>query len=342
MDIPNRNKFKSRGLAVILGCSLFLCGVIAGGGLIFLIPQIAAQQRPTPIPLIFPTRDSAATSFPDSATPTTTVSLQPAGKIVYVCQLYKATASDQICIMNADGSAQRRLTNNDSARHYYPSIAPDGRSVLFSSNMDGRFEIYEISLTGELKRFGQSGIAPEVSPDNRYIAFVQNDGQNDTIWLMDRDGQNPHQIYSPGWDPTWSPDGTRILFATYIKEKPQLMTIASDGSDPKQITNLPDLRGRSDWSNDGLHIITYSGQPWSRELFLMDSDGANPRQITPPGGNSQGPSFSPDGQWVAFTGYFDKYREINGCEIYIIKIDGTQLTRLTNNDYCDWQPRWGP
>jgi tricorn protease len=74
----------------------------------------------------------------------------------------------------------------------------------------------------------------------------------------------------------------------------------------------------------------------------MNANGSNVRQLTPSGGNSQGPSFSPDGQWVVFTGYFDQYGDDHGCEIYIIRVDGTNLRRLTNNDYCDYQPRWGP
>ena len=78
------------------------------------------------------------------------------------------------------------------------------------------------------------------------------------------------------------------------------------------------------------------------ELYLMNADGSNSRMLTPAGGNSQGPSISPDGQWVAFTSYFDLYGDDHGCEIYIIRIDGADLRRLTNNDYCDYQPRWGP
>jgi tricorn protease len=74
----------------------------------------------------------------------------------------------------------------------------------------------------------------------------------------------------------------------------------------------------------------------------MNADGSNARQLTPSGGNSQGPSFSPDGKWVAFTAYFDNYGEDHGCEIYVIRVDGTDLRRLTNNGYCDYQPRWGP
>jgi Tol biopolymer transport system component len=59
------------------------------------------------------------------------------------------------------------------------------------------------------------------------------------------------------------------------------------------------------------------------------------------GENVRDPFFSPDGQWIAFTSYFDRY-EVHGCEIYIMRVDGTDLRRLTENDYCDYQPRWGP
>jgi len=117
--------------------------------------------------------------------------------------------------------------------------------------------------------------------------------------------------------------------------------VTLDGGGLRQVSNLPALRGRSDWSPQNL-IVTYSGEPWKREVFVMNSDGSNQHQISPAGGNSQGPSFSPDGQWVAFTAYFDHLNEDHGCEIYILRVNGSDLRRLTNNDYCDYQPRWGP
>ncbi len=334
------------GLAAI-GCGLFVCGALAGVLLWILLPQLAAAQKPAPPPLIFPTRTAITTALPPASvtgvTPPPPVDSPPTGKIVYVCQVFQINTKDQLCIINADGTGQRRLTTNDNARHFYPSFAPDGQSVLFSSNMDGNFEIYELTLTGQLLRYYQPGIAPEVSPDNRLIAFTQNDGTGDSVWIMNRDGSNPHQVLTNAWDPTWSPDGTRLLFASFLqKDVPQLMTASLDGTDLRQVTDLPLLRGRSDWSSDGLHIITYAGKPWERELYIMNADGSSVQQLTPKGGNSQGPSFSFDGKWVAFTAYFDKLGNNNGCEIYIIKLDGTNLTRLTDNKYCDWQPRWGP
>ena len=160
---------------------------------------------------------------------------------------------------------------------------------------------------------------------------------------MDRNGNNPGNIPQMlGWDPTWSPNGKQILFASDRDGAIQLFTVNRNGRGLHRVTNLPAIRGRSDWSPDGGSIVTYSGPSWNHELYIMNADGSNVRQLTPTGGNSQGPSFSPDGKWVVFTAYFDKYGDDHGCEIYIIRVDGADLRRLTNNDYCDYQPRWGP
>jgi Tol biopolymer transport system component len=159
---------------------------------------------------------------------------------------------------------------------------------------------------------------------------------------MERSGANPHMIHAQGWDPTWSPDGMQILFASNMAGANQLFVMDANGVNVRRVTDFDSLRGRSDWSPDGAWMVTYNGQPWKREVFIFRPDFSDLRQLTPEGGNSQGPSFSPDGTWVVFTSYFDHYGDDLGCEIYIIRVDGTDLRRLTDNVYCDYQPRWGP
>jgi len=289
------------------------------------------------------------TAIPQNTIPSPSPSDQLTGKIVFTCQVNRVTASDQICIMNADGTGFRQLTS-DSVRHFYPSISPDGQSVLYSAFREQNvYEIYELNLnSGNVKRLtNRLGVsnAPEVSPDGNTITFMRGNPntQQNQIWVMKRDGENPENIpQALGWDPTWSPDGKLILFASDRDGGVQLFTVSLKGSAIKRVSNLPSIRGRSDWSPDGSFIVTYSGEAWNREVYIMSADGSNARQLTPTGGNSQGPSFSPDGQWIAFTAYFDHYGDDHGCEIYVIRINGTDLRRLTDNSYCDYQPRWGP
>ncbi len=273
----------------------------------------------------------------------------PGGHIVLTCQVYQDISSEQICIMNSDGSGYRRLTTQDNYRKFYPSLSPDGKSVVYSEfREDNVYEIYELNIaTGQTQRLtDRLGVlnAPEISPDGKSIVFMRWTVATDQyqVWMMDRNGGNPRRVFKgDGWDPTWSPDGTKILFASDRDGSDQLYIGNADGSHVRKISNLPSIRGRSDWSSQNL-IATYSGDAWARMIFVMNVDGSDAHKVSPPHGNSQGPSFSPDGQWIAFTGYYDHFKDENGCEIYIMRIDGSDLRRLTNNDYCDYQPRWGP
>jgi serine/threonine protein kinase len=303
-------------------------------------PTVIVQQLPvytqviTPTPTLIP----AMTDTPD----------EPWGKIVLTCQLFNDENRNQICIMNADGSEYRQLTSDNHVDHLYPSLAPNGQSIVYISKKTGNDEIFEMDLQGNASQL-TSNIGelngPEISPDGQMIVFANEVDYYISIWIMDRDGSNPRAIYSPSeadaLDPTWSPDGGKVLFAMGYGNNKRLYTINDDGSKLQQIGGSFVTRGRSDWSPDGETIGSYSGESWKREIFLMDIAGQNLRQISS-GGNTLAPSFSPDGQWVAFTGYIDQFGNSSGCEIYTMKTDGSQVIRLTDNDYCDWQPRWGP
>lgn len=346
------------GIGLTLACNLLTPAAPATPDLLATLQAVTPSgaypvQSPTPIaspnfsftveaPTISPTQQVNIPSPSSGDAPT--------GHIVFTCQVFKVQSSDQICIMNADGSGYKRLTTDDSRRHFYPSLSPDGKSVLYSSfREENIYEIYEMQISdGKVTQLtNKLGVAnaPEVSPDGGSITFMRwtvSSDQNQ-IWVMKRSGGDPNNIPKIiGWDPTWSPDSKYILFASNMDGTNQLYTININGKNLKRITNLPALRGRSDWSPDGQKIVTYSGEAWHREVYIMNADGSNLQQLSPTGGNAQGPSFSPDGKWVAFTAYYDNYGDDHGCEIYISRLDGSDLRRLTNNDYCDYQPRWGP
>jgi tol-pal system beta propeller repeat protein TolB len=259
-------------------------------------------------------------------------------------------ASNQICIMNADGSGYRRLTSENNTQHLYASLSPDGQYVLYAAFREQNvYEIYRLDIQdGSVERLtNRLGVleSPEYSPNGQQIVLTRGNpstGKHQIV-IMDANGDNVGNIPQiDGWDPTWSPDGKQVLFASNREGSVQLYTVPQNGGKATRITSLAAIRGRSDWSPDGQSIVTYSGEAWHREVYIMSADGSNVRQLTPSGGNSQGPAFSPDGKWVVFTAYFDRYGDDHGCEIYIIRTDGTDLRRLTDNDYCDYQPRWGP
>lgn len=328
---------------------LALIGLACIGGAALALRSIygALQGRPTPVAATPPDVNPTGTFSPivlESPTAGNLHLAEPTGKIVYTCQV----AGDEICVINADGSGWRRLTNFPSGSNY-ASLSPDGQSLVFVGRQTGKAEVYELDLsTGDIKqltRFKMDVGAPEISPDNKRIAFTYRSSNNIAqLWIMNRDGSDPRAFYSSptqeAHDPTWSPDGTQILFAMGKGESNKLYITDFDETDPHVINDTVDTRGRSDWSPQDL-ISFDMGGPLKHDVYTMSVDGSSLKKFTN-GNNSQGASFSPDGQWITFTAYANlANQDLNSCEIYIMRVDGTDLRRLTENNYCDYQPRWG-
>lgn len=300
----------------------------------------SASVENTPAPQVFP---SASAILP-SATPLD----QPSGKIVYTCQISGRSDLNQICIMQADGTGSRVLTTVPNADHLYPSLSPTGDAVVFTSNMGAGYDIYELREDGSagpirLTGFGDA-YAPAISPDGQTIVFTRSDGVWRQLWMMSRSGADPVPISDPAWggawDASWSPDGRSLLLASDHPGSTQLFTIELENGEFQQVSQLANLRGRNDWSPDGRYAATYQGLTWAREIVEIDLASGEVEQLTR-GGNNLAPSYSPDGKWLTFTSYRDSFGDDNGCEIYIMHRASGEIRRLTDNDYCDWQPRWG-
>ena len=270
---------------------------------------------------------------------------EPIGKIVFTCSIN----GDEVCLINADGSHWRQLTNSNLAS-YNASLSPDGNSIVYVVGDGDTSEISEMQLaTGvsqQLTFLDKALGSPEISPDGTEIIFHYRSGNSVvSLWIMSRDGAAQEELFSESdkdvHDGTWSPDGTQILFAMGKDDKNKLYIMDLNGCDPKVVNNSIDTRGRSDWSVNDL-ISFDQGGPFAHDVYLMNTDGGELRRISQIGLNAQGASLSTDGKWVTFTGYTNVAgKDQNSCEIFIMRIDGTDLRQLTDNDYCDYQPRWG-
>ena len=106
------DQFLNRPVASLIaaGCIVLLCGAVVIGGLVF-AGSLYTYPKSTPA-AVLPTIQPVETPTPqlsiENPTAITSTLTGPGGKIVYVCQIFKVQERDQICIINADGSGQRR------------------------------------------------------------------------------------------------------------------------------------------------------------------------------------------------------------------------------------------
>ena len=335
-----------------LPVSLIILGLLAL--LLFLVPtyndpeDIEVPPSFTPEPTFLPT----ASPYPP---PTFTPQPLPTGlhgrRIIFTC-----TRGDfnHLCMVNQDGSGLLRLTDA-FANDYYPAFSPQGGAVAFASNRSrGTFDLYFmvlstsslLSLTEEIG----NAFSPDFSPDGERVVFANKDERGQTsLYIVDRTGENLRLLYEgPNFSgptsivgATWSPDGQTIAFAMSTTElfEYDIFFINADRNElPQPLkTGLLGITGSLDWSPDGKSLLISAGPPNDKDIFKLDLSVNIITRLTY-GGNNNSPSFSPDGQYVAY----NSLRNRGQADIYIIKADGTNERQLTSHPEPDWQPQWEP
>jgi dipeptidyl aminopeptidase/acylaminoacyl peptidase len=217
--------------------------------------------------------------------------------------------TSQIVIMNPDGSGA-------TMSHVYgcdPELSPDGTRIVYCSSRDNIYsQIYTMNIDGSnQKRITNIGTGdacgPAWSHDGKKIAFyafaLTNPSRNPEIWVMDPDGSNQDRLTDHGLDPTWSPDGRQIAFASKRDGVFQIYAMNSDGSNVRRLTKHNAEDSNPGWAPDGASIAFISATGDDRRgLFLMGADGSKPRGIAQ--SKHQDfcfPSWSTDAQTVVFS-----------------------------------------
>lgn len=245
-----------------------------------------------------------------------------------------------VMAMRSDGSRRVRLTNDPPA-YAAPAVSPDGQTIAVAYYDTAWDAIYTLDRFGKgrtkLVGGGKSVGDPAWSPDGRKLAFrsavTTPIGDFGRIFVVNRDGtglrqltpdpkpfDNPNYVYDQA--PSWSPDGTRILFW----RMGELSFINLDGTG---LVSTGIIGSEPSWSRDGTHIAYANSGIWVMDMSFI------PHRINTQAADM--PRWSPDGSQLVYQ------RDEGGVfQLYKMGADGSGVTKLSTSLKSDTWPSWSP
>ena len=247
---------------------------------------------------------------------------------------------------------ETQLTSNPED-DFVQAPSPDGRSLLVVASWEEqgiRREQLRVVALG-----GGSAVPLNVprararnaswSPDGKWlVAESDAQGFSDVVRLEAREGAAEERLTTAregSFEPTVSPDGTRVAFVSSKDGDPEVYVMRADGSEVQRITTFHAEDWGPSWSPDGQWLAFFSSREGGRErLFVVRPDGTDLRAVS--GGTATGDEreavWSPDSQRLAFVG-----RPQGGmARIWLANVAGGEPVALTDGKQVDDQPAWSP
>jgi len=221
------------------------------------------------------------------------------------------------------------------------TVEPD-RIVFMSDREDDRFDIYVMEMDGSnQEQLTTSGVEVgyySCSPDGRRLTYgtegdiiaINDDGTWLTVFLSGR----------KGYEPAWSPDGTKIAFQSWEHEPSEIYVMDVDGGNLTRLTDNSAYDDYPIWSPDGTKIAFVSDRDGNREIYVMNANGTNQRRLTNHNAADIFPVWSPDGTEILF-----QSGRVGGGRwgIYIMDTEGTNVRPLqATSSYSSNCPFWSP
>jgi Tol biopolymer transport system component len=220
--------------------------------------------------------------------------------------------------------------------------------IAFSRATDHHVQIFTVRPNGrDLRQITHvssgDAINADWSPDGRSIAFDIDTPDSAQIAIMNADGSGLFMLpQAPGdlfeGEPSFMPDGRRIVFGTFNGEVESLWSSKLDGTDRRLIKAGSAVDPNVSPDARRVAFMDFNGQPFGQALFTIAINGSKPLQLTPFSYNlGFRLDWAPDGRELAFIHNVDLADPNRSVNIATIHPDGTGLRFLT--DYRDPQVR---
>jgi Tol biopolymer transport system component len=356
------------GLVVIGGLIvagvMFLPGLLSGdGGIISLLPSGETGEPPISTETADPGGGGVVVG--DSTAPPTEASgpvTTPIGGAAQIAFASGRSGSNQIWIKNLQTDELFQVTDVAGGA-CQPTWSPDGKQIVFivpcikNQQLNAGSSLYIINPDGTgfapLKSSPLGDYDPAFHPTENIIAFTTiRDHNRPQIWLLNLDTNEAKNISDNpvnDFQPAWSPDGSYIVFSSTRLGPTALWVMEADGTNQSEFSRSDkqtDVDAAWSLDNELIFFTQYKpsglGRPRVFAAPWKNGDpgerGRNEFQVLDTDAGMKEAVFSPDGLWVAFT----SNPEGANHDIYIMRVNGTDLRQITTDEALDFDPAWRP
>ncbi len=265
-----------------------------------------------------------------------------------------------IWIMNADGSKNRFLAKGSS-----PRWSPDGTRIAYLAKGEPKGRQIFVrwmdaeGATTQITRVEQTPNDITWAPDSESLAFTM---------LVPKKEKWPIKLPSRPEGAKWTKDPTVVERFLYRRDRVgflregfyHIFLVPAESGTPRQLTSGDFDHARSfaffafgralSWTPDGREILFHSlrEDDWEyqfreTQIYAVNVEERSIRQLTTRKGPDQNPAVSPDGRWVAYTGFDETDDTYRASTLYVMGLDGSNPRALTAElDRDPFLLEWAP
>ena len=221
-----------------------------------------------------------------------------------------------------------------------PAWTADGREIVYSASDQwaaGETRLWRVPVSGverpqPLATVGENGFQATISREGHRLVYADLKYVDD-IWRAEVTGPSksspPVKLIAStqrDYSPQYSPDGSKITFASDRSGHSEIWVCKSDGSSQVQLTTLESFSGSPQWFPDGRRIVFDVHREDQSDIYVTDIESRVPRRLANNPSDNVTPSVSHDGKWI----YFSSKRS-GRFEIWRMLAEGGEAAQVTYN-----------
>ena len=218
-----------------------------------------------------------------------------------------------------------------------------GQPKIYISTIDGTHNSKAVDIRG-------NQLLPAISKKRDQIAFICDASGRADLFVQSIEPASgkmgtPVQLFSyprsTQASPTFSPDGTKIAFASDKDGSTRIYMIPSKRGEKRSLPTLITKKNRENscpsWSPDGTKLAYSAKTEGIRQIWIYDFSTGEERQLTFGEGNKENPSWAENSLHLVFNS-----TDSSSSDLYLVNLNQPEAIRITNGPGKKHYPTWGP